>query len=276
MNKKFNVYVMIVLILCTFLLLKIFNIYQEKTPYLFFSHDGFQMEGTRIIKYEGSGNVIIPQTIDGVTVTEIADYAFADLGIDSVIIPDTITAIGSYAFANNNMTRVEIPDSVKTIGTGAFSNNKISSLKMRKGVVYGNACFNNNQLADEDAFFYRVREDGTIDHSEIISYGGKMRSSVIIPESVEKTDLKIIGEQSFADNDIIAITIPKTVEQIKKDAFKNNYLVELYLSNNIKNIAEDAFSNNDYLTEIIIDNKKDNLLNYPWGAQKSNFYWLRK
>ena len=55
----------------------------------------------------------------------------------------------------------------------------------------------------------------------------------------------------------------------------NTGILILYLSNNIQEIGDNAFSNNQYLTEIVIDNISDNLINYPWGANNSDLFWLK-
>ena len=263
------------MIIC--LSIKIFNIYNSNQQFLFSSYHGFEIEGDTIIKYtKKGGNVIIPSTIDGVVITSIADEAFKDSNIDSVVLPTTLTKIGNYAFSNNNIKVLNIPSSVKSIGEGAFAHNAISELKMASQPEIGNACFNDNQLADEKAFFYKVSKNGEIDYSELISYGGKIRSTVIIPDNVEGVNLLKLGDKSLLGNNIVAVSIPSTVEKIGKETFKDNYLVEVYLSNNIKSIDIDAFSDNFYLTEIIIDNYKENLNNYPWGADESNLFWLKK
>ena len=43
--------------------------------------------------------VIIPYSINGVTITAIGDYAFGQTGIESVKIPSSVTIIGGFAFA---------------------------------------------------------------------------------------------------------------------------------------------------------------------------------
>ncbi len=251
-------------------------IYHQKSENAFLTIDDFQVNGETIIKYLGKGgNVSIPRIINGVTITKIGDYAFNDLKIENVVIPNTIVEIGNYSFANNQINSLIIPSSVKKIGEGSFMHNDIRTIKMNENTIIGDGCFNDNSLDDNNAFFYRVNSDSIIDYSEIISYGGKNRSSVVIPETKNGKKLLVLGDKSFFANNIVAIDIPKTVTKIGNAAFKDNYLVEVYLSNNIKEVAIDAFANNSYLEEIVIDNYDSQLLNYPWGADKSNLHWLK-
>ncbi|MGK0292863.1 MAG: reprolysin-like metallopeptidase [Pseudomonadales bacterium] len=70
-------------------------------------------------------DLVIPETINGVTVTAIGDGAFAASNIVSVTIPNSVTSIGDYAFLTNNLTSVTFSDSVTVIGKNAFSNNKL-------------------------------------------------------------------------------------------------------------------------------------------------------
>ncbi len=81
-------------------------------------------DGTVAISaYNGDAkDVLIPEKIDGMAVTQIADYAFYDDTITtSVKIPATVTYISSFAFCNcSELTAVYIPDSVTYINDSAF------------------------------------------------------------------------------------------------------------------------------------------------------------
>jgi len=262
MRKKIYIGIFILLIILIFviLLLKI-----QRVKFLK-NYKDFIIEENTIVKFNSSGNVVIPKEINGVRITRIGDYAFSDSKIDSIVIPDTIVSIGSYAFLNNNLKSLSIPTSVLEIGEGAFMNNKISDLKMPSDIFLGNACFNNNLLNTNEAFFYR-----DISNKELISYGGKIKGNVVMEDGVE-----IIGEKAFYKTGIISISISPSVLEIKKEAFRENNLVDIYLPSNISLIASDVFLNNEYLVDITIDNKENNLLNYPWGLDNVNINWLKK
>lgn len=275
MNKRIYIFIIIVFSLFFIFSVKTF-IYHQKSEDAFLTIDDFKVNGETIIKYLGNGgNVSIPREINGIMITKIGDYAFNGLKIESVVIPNTIVEIGNYSFANNKIKSLVIPSSVKEIGEGSFMHNDINTIKMNENIIIGNGCFNDNNLDDDNAFFYKVKSSGTVDYSEIVSYGGKNRSSVIIPEIKNGKKILTLGNKSFFANNIIAVSIPKTVMKIDNAAFKDNYLVEVYLSKNIKEVGIDAFANNSYLEEIVIDNYESQLLNYPWGANKSNLHWLK-
>lgn len=69
-----------------------------------------------------TGELTIPSTIDGHSVTSIGTYAFKDTsGLRKITIPDSVTSIGSSAFANcTGLTNITIPDSVTSLGESAF------------------------------------------------------------------------------------------------------------------------------------------------------------
>ncbi|HCJ09496.1 MAG TPA: hypothetical protein DHV96_14415 [Lachnospiraceae bacterium] len=70
-----------------------------------------------------SGLFILPETIEGLPVTEMADGLFADSGgkIFYVYIPKTITKIPDNAFRNCNALRaIVLPDTITSIGDHAF------------------------------------------------------------------------------------------------------------------------------------------------------------
>lgn len=82
-------------------------------------------DGTvEITYYKGTdANVVIPETIDGYTVTSIGDSAFLmRTGITSVEIPETVKYIGAKAFSNcSGITEIVLPESIRTIGDEAFA-----------------------------------------------------------------------------------------------------------------------------------------------------------
>ena len=149
-------------------------------------------EGTAVITgYTGSSkDVVIPGTINGLTVVSIGDNAFLNKGITSVTIPSSVTSIGSGAFYKNQLTSVEIPSSVTSIGDWAFAYNFLTSVEIPSSVTsIGSGAFNNNKL-----------------------------TSVNIPESVNR-----IESGAFDDNPLIYVVIPNnTIIIANSSVFGNN------------------------------------------------------
>jgi hypothetical protein len=75
-----------------------------------------------ITKYNGSiRNLIIPDAINGLPVTEIASGAFTRAAIDTVQLPSTLKTIGDTSFWYSSLTTLTVPEGVTSIGKQAFS-----------------------------------------------------------------------------------------------------------------------------------------------------------
>jgi hypothetical protein len=82
-----------------------------------------------------SASLVIPEAIDGFSVTSIGYYAFQYDQLTSVTIPDSVTSIGEGAFSYNQLTSVTIPDSVTSIGSNAFYGNQLTSVTIPDSVT---------------------------------------------------------------------------------------------------------------------------------------------
>ncbi|MDR0411447.1 MAG: leucine-rich repeat domain-containing protein [Treponema sp.] len=92
--------------------------------------------GVIITKYIGRDVAVeIPPQINDRPVTVIADRAFRDAGLTSVVIPESIASIGDEAFAHNHLVRVIIPARAAFIGILAFAGNQLTSVVIPEGVV---------------------------------------------------------------------------------------------------------------------------------------------
>jgi len=211
----------------------------------------------------------------GNNVTSIGEYAFFDNQLTSVTIPDSVTTIGDLAFTSNRLTNVIIPDSVKTIGEmafwgnsltnitisnsvttigeRAFESNKLTSIEIPTSVIsIGNAAFNDNQLPDEQAFIYKRNNDGSIDYTTLVSYGGAKKNDVIIPNNVTS-----IEKSACSWSSLTSVVISDSVINIGDSAFATNQLTEVTVGRSVTSIGIGAFekgttdSFNKNLTKII-------------------------
>ena len=230
-------------------------------------------------------DVVIPKTINDVTVKHIGDESFATCGkgpllmsykendnnisimpfnndknivmdtiessdcrLTSVVIPDSVTTIGYRAFQNNNLTSVVIPDSVTTIEDMAFQSNNLTSVVIPDSVTtIGNEAFSSNNL-----------------------------TSVVIPDSVTT-----IGEGAFGANNLTSVVIPDSVTTIGIFAFIGNNLSSVYIGAN-SNLTETtgigmgAFSssNGTYTSNgtTYVDNP--NLTIYNNSGKKFKWYYV--
>lgn len=75
-----------------------------------------------ITEYIGeSEHVLIPDTIDGLPVTALADKAFYEKHVTTVVVPDSVTEIGDLCFSGDNyLVSLTLPDGLAELPYGAL------------------------------------------------------------------------------------------------------------------------------------------------------------
>ena len=127
-------------------------------------------------------------------VTIIANEAFRNRSLKSIVLPNNLTKIGNYAFESNQLTSVTIPNKVTSIGQSAFESNQLTSVTIPNSVTsIGDIAFSENKLI-----------------------------SVTIPNRVTS-----IGQSAFSSNKLTRVTIPNSVTSIGEYAFANNNLTNV-------------------------------------------------
>jgi hypothetical protein len=163
--------------------------------------------------------IVIPATLDGLTVVMIGNDAFLANALTSVTIPDSVTSIGEFAFSDNQLESVTIPDSVVTIGNAAFYHNNLTSVTIGNSVT----------SIGDDAFF------------------SNLLISVTIPDSVVT-----IGNAAFYRNNLTSVTIGNSVTSIGRAAFYAfpgmdsvaNALTNVTIPDSVTSIGDEAFGGN--------------------------------
>src|SRR5574344_864872 len=210
-------------------------------------------------------SVIIPNNV-----THIGNYAFSFNQLTSVTISNSIAIIPTYAFYENQLTSVTIPNSVTSIGHAAFSYNQLTSVVIPNSVTsIDEFAFNNNKLSDSEAYIYKrtdTNNDGVaeIDNTTLVSYGGAKRDNVIIPSNV-----KILGDSSFADNQLTSVTIPNSVTTIDLNSFADNQLTSVTIPNSVTSIGDYAFTSNQ-LTSVTIGTGVTTIGSYAFEKDSSS------
>ena len=82
-----------------------------------------------------SGELVIPDTYNGLPVTKIGGYAFVRcINLTSVTIPNSVTTIGTHAFEHcTNLVSITLPDSVTDIHYEAFYEYSVKELIIAEG-----------------------------------------------------------------------------------------------------------------------------------------------
>lgn len=242
------------------------------------------VDGTiSITAYNGpDGNVSIPGSIDGLTVTAIGENAFRDANVTSVTFPDSVVSIGAFAFAYTPFTSVTIPDNVTDIGAGAFLGGwKLTQATIGKNVIrIGDGafayCAKLTDLSVSPLNPTYVVIDGVLfnhDQTQLIQYpGGKTDSAYTIPGSVT-----IVGAGAFAGGFLTSIAIPDDVTNLADAAFEDSSygltrfygLSDLYALTNITVARLNAAYAS--INGVLFDRAQTRLIQYPAARAESSY-----
>ncbi len=140
-----------------------------------------------ITKYVGtSKDVTVPETIGGLTVTEIGSQAFAFVGIEKIKLPDTIEKIGEGAFWQNYFTSFEIPPKVTEIAANTFRGcHLLKDINLHNGIKsIGDFAFQDCNALTKIVIPKSVKTLG-----DAVFYSCRGLKSVVIPESITEIPL---------------------------------------------------------------------------------------
>lgn len=197
-------------------------------------------DGTATItKYVGSKvNIIIPEKLDGLTVTKISNTSFQSKNIETVVFPDSIQEIGNYSFRNNKITAIHFGSGITKIGHGAFYNNKLTEIKLPDTIEFiGQYAFENNKLKKVD-----IPENLTG-----IEYGAFMNNE-ITEINFNGNKLRYIFALAFQNNLLTEIIFPANVTNIRDQSFVNNPLDAVAFYSKEVSFIGNPFENNSNLT----------------------------
>lgn len=183
--------------------------------------------------------IVIPEILDGQTITVIGENAFERMELTSVELPSTVTRIDSGAFSSNGITSLSIPASVDSIGPYAFSLNVLKELTIPATVNYlGEGAFSSSYVAS------LTIEAGELSAISPSCFYMNNLTSLTLPSTVTR-----IEEKAFDYNDLESVTIPEGCTYIGANAFARNALTSIAIPGTVDTIDENAFSRNA-LTEI--------------------------
>ncbi|MDV6378195.1 leucine-rich repeat protein [Sporosarcina sp. GW1-11] len=207
--------------------------------------------------YNGTAKeVVIPNQINGRSVSAIGNNVFKDKGLTSVQLPKDLTTIGENAFSGNQLTNIVINEASNAIyiGNHAFSNNIIKNVTLPIGVVeIGSYAFFSNELVSvEIPSSLGTIGESAFSHNEIASvtmpfslsalgenaFSHNRLTSVMIPPGV------VMGKGAFSYNELISVTFHIGVSAIADNAFSHNKLTTVTIPVNVREIGSNAFSSN--------------------------------
>ncbi|MGN1481538.1 leucine-rich repeat domain-containing protein [Porcipelethomonas sp.] len=172
-----------------------------------------------------SGNVVIPSSLDGKTVTGICKNGFSGQEkITSISIPESVTGINSLAFANClELSSVSLPDGITSMGSMVFSSTK----------------YEDNLLKSADTSYIVIN-----DYILYMYYGKD--TDIYIPDGIRVIAGSAFSYNGYSESDdfkIKTVTIPDSVEYIGADAFYGcDNLETLKMGTGVKEIGTNAFT----------------------------------
>ncbi|MDR2519358.1 MAG: leucine-rich repeat domain-containing protein [Spirochaetaceae bacterium] len=174
--------------------------------------------------------------VQGASVTSIGDGAFSINRLTQISIPDTVTIIGSQAFYANHISRVNFGVGVEKIGSYAFQQNNLIGVTIPDSVIeIGEGSFIGAQPNVQPQALLK-------DQGPTQVYQNKLTQVAL------GNTLETIGIAAFGYNQIDSITIPNSVQEIRREAFTNNLIAGLSLGTSVQIIGDRAFNVNQITT----------------------------
>lgn len=210
-------------------------------------------------------DIVVPQTVDGITVKSIADSPSVFRGcapITSVKLPSTVTDIADYAFADcKSLLKIAIPNPDCTIGDNTFNNDS-------KLVIAGEIADDSNPflyamnksipyVTDKDDD-YRVENINGV--NTLVRYNNNL-SDLVIPTGVEAFGKKSDGSSNlsgiFEGNDKLQTIRIEGINTLHDHEFFNcKNLSEVILPDTLENIGMAPFYGCDKLENVNISNSR--------------------
>ena len=193
-------------------------------------------------------DIVIPKTIEGCPVTEIATDAFrGDKYLKSITIPNSVTSIGEYAFSTcPKLESIVIPNSVNTVGSAAFGAcTGLTSVTIGNSVTsIGDSVFSGCTGLTSITIPGSVTSIGNG-----AFYGCSGITSVIIPDSVTDMGYNAL----YGCSGLTSITIPASVTSIGARAFYGcTGLTSVTIPDSVTSIGSYAFYYCTGLTSVTI------------------------
>jgi cell surface protein len=199
---------------------------------------------SKVLEFTGTGDMyeFNPYNFD--------DKPWHEKEVESVIIADGITSIGSYAFRNLKMTDIELPNSIVRIGDGAFQYSKLEHLTIPENVTEIGAAFafcddlKSIDVDEKNQKFISV--DGVLfnhDMTTLYLYPAEKKGeNYTVPDTVRD-----IYEYAFCDvKELKTVKFPDSLENIGGWAFFACHLTEIEIPSGLTSIPEHGFSYCDF------------------------------
>jgi len=197
---------------------------------------------TKLLRY-AIGKTATDFVVPAIT-TEIGNHALRNaIRLKNLFVHSAVSAVGVYAVRNCPVT---VYAEVESQPEGWVANWNPDELT----VVWGY-----REPTDVSAFEYTVVDNASV---TITKYVGE-DTDVVIPSIIEGLPVTVIGEDSFASANVMAVTISDSVQSIGYMAFYGCKMVELSIGSGVANIGNQALEACSNLQKITV---KETNINY--------------
>lgn len=249
--------------------------------------------------------IIIPEKINGVTPTKIANYTFKQWTyITKVVLPPTINSIGSFAFNRcssletvtiaegctsigneafrwcENLTSIVVPSSVTSLGTWVFGQcTGLTSADIKANV----STIDINTFNGCDAL-QTISLSSSISSLEDNTFGNRISlQSISVPD--ENMSLKTVDGVLYdknitklicfpANKNVTTYTVPETVTEIGAYAFRNNKnLTSVIIPESVRSIGLQALYSCTKLSDVYINQAESELFKDSYISSKVTKHW---
>lgn len=213
-----------------------------------------------------SGNVTVPSSINGITVTFIGGNDGNTSKLVSLELPDTITDINGF-FGYDHLKEVELSENITSIKYMAF----YECTALESIEIPGSVKKIESKAFDGCTSLRSVKFNEGLESIDDIAFADCQIESIAFPST-----LKSIGKNCFLKNTSLKeVTIPASVEYIGTAAFRSTSLESVTFEGIPDTIKVDAFSS-EYLEEVN-GFSKDEIIQFwtafdytPWQKNMEN------
>lgn len=188
-------------------------------------------DGTATITaYHGNDlEVVVPETLDGLTVIALGDTVFADRGLNKLVLNDSLVAVGYAAFAGNGEMALVVGADFEDWDGDLLSRTILTNVTIDANNPFykdidGKGFYSKDGL---DLFFGTASgeiAEGT-ESLQFDAFGGYDLTEIHLPES-----LVALEDGSLYDNQLTHIEIGKNVSTIGYHVFTHNPLESITVS----------------------------------------------
>lgn len=217
-----------------------------------------------------SGEVILPDTLEGLTVTEIYGSAFRENNeMTSVMIPDGVTKINSLAFYGcSELSHIDFPESITEICSNAFNScTSLTEVVLPENLVtLSTASFGGcsaleqivlpesiETVGDEAFNGCTALTDVTLP-DKVISYGNKVFPTVWLNKHRQENGMAIFNNIVFDGTGCTGdIVIPDGTVYIASSAFRASGITSVTIPGSVQSVGINAFIECESLASAVLE-----------------------